>query len=415
MHYVEFARKIKEKNPEYAQINDEELVKEFIAKYPRHTNNVEFGDKATQAITVNPANVHILPMETEFTQPMEKPKTLMESLEYGASIPLRTAKEFGKGLVYGVDGMIAKIPETVERFADNAQIDEHDYGKDYENYIKSVAPDYYELNKTKVKIDALEYQRSRNRGMSKISKGARVAKDWVNEGNKYWEPDERINKSIEDIDGIGEKIVKAGSLAGQGGASLLVGGIGGAGAKLGLKALGMSAKTAGITASGISGLGLATFDTGEYSDLKQKLIEQGKTEAEAIHTANLVMNAQMAGTSFLEKYGLDVVFGKNGKMLSKIIKGFLVEGGTEGLQTIYQNAVEKYGVDKGKQILEGFIDSIVGGSLSGGGMSGISTKLRRANISKQINKSQAMQEEYKQIDAQYPNNPEQAQKVKREV
>lgn len=112
--------------------------------------------------------------------------------------------------------------------------------------------------------------------------------------------------------------------------------------------------------------------------------EAGKGQNKALG----LFAAGTAGTTVLEKYGLDTIYDKKIMPLSKrIVTSVLSEGLTEGTQTAYQNMVRKYGYDDTQLLMEGVIESIIGGAVGGGVMStayGGYAKLRQAreNLSK---------------------------------
>ena len=104
----------------------------------------------------------------------------------------------------------------------------------------------------------------------------------------------------------------------------------------------------------------------EYERAKESLMEQGFSEKDAQKKALNITATTGVGTALLEKFGLDVFLGKRGgKALTKmfaspvergVIKG-AAETAQEEAQTIYQNAVQKYGYDKTQDIFEGLSDT----------------------------------------------------------
>lgn len=83
--------------------------------------------------------------------------------------------------------------------------------------------------------------------------------------------------------------------------------------------------------------------------------------------------------SFLEKLGLNKVFGQAGKgKLSSLITGAVTEGGTEGLQQFNTNVAEYLTFDPGKKLSEGILGSVMGG-MGAGGPSGVLSAMGRAS------------------------------------
>ena len=108
------------------------------------------------------------------------------------------------------------------------------------------------------------------------------------------------------------------------------------------------------------GLALSALDA---EDIYFGSREAGKSQKEAL----TLFGAGTAGTAILEKAGLDAVFDKKMTSLSKsILKSMATEGFTEGTQTVFQNAVKKYGYDESQELLEGAVESIIAGSLGAG-------------------------------------------------
>lgn len=73
-----------------------------------------------------------------------------------------------------------------------------------------------------------------------------------------------------------------------------------------------------------------------------------------------------AVNTLLEKTGLDEVMHGSGGILRRGATGALVEGATEGLQSVNQNLAEKFAFDPNKPVSEGVLMSILGGAGSGG-------------------------------------------------
>ena len=76
------------------------------------------------------------------------------------------------------------------------------------------------------------------------------------------------------------------------------------------------------------------------------------------------------GVKFTKK-GLEKVIDSTKKTSVKIAEAMLAEGGTEGLQTVYQNTIAKVGYDNTRDIFEGAVEAIIGGALGGGMVSGV--------------------------------------------
>lgn len=94
----------------------------------------------------------------------------------------------------------------------------------------------------------------------------------------------------------------------------------------------------------------------EYNLAREKEVNPQK----ALRTAAL----SGAGTFLLEKIGLDYLFGlKGGGVLKNAFKSSLFETAQEEVQTVWQNTVRKYGIDKAQPIFEGLWETAVATSL----------------------------------------------------
>ena len=103
---------------------------------------------------------------------------------------------------------------------------------------------------------------------------------------------------------------------------------------------------------------VAEFEKETGQRIDPQLFMQATAQVAVINTA-------------LEKFGLDKVFGQSGKgVLSSILKGALVEGGTEGLQQFNTNVAAMLAYDPSRDLGEGVLGSIMGGVGTHGLMSG---------------------------------------------
>jgi len=135
-------------------------------------------------------------------------------------------------------------------------------------------------------------------------------------------------------------------------------------------ALGLGAKTK-LGRNIATAIMTATESLPEYQQMK----DSGMSQNDALSNAL----AQAVGTFYLERVGLEGV-ALNNPIMRKISKkfgarwlvgtaiAFASEGSTEGLQTIYQNALAA-GYDDDREAFDGLMESILGGGLLGGGMS----------------------------------------------
>jgi len=84
--------------------------------------------------------------------------------------------------------------------------------------------------------------------------------------------------------------------------------------------------------------------------------------------------------TFLEKFGLDKVFGQSGKnVFSGFLKGAVSEGGTEGLQNLNTNLAKMLSFNPEQDLTEGTLASIMGGFGAGGGAGAMTTMMQTEN------------------------------------
>lgn len=114
-------------------------------------------------------------------------------------------------------------------------------------------------------------------------------------------------------------------------------------------------------------MGLSYFVMGGVDSAD--IYEASKEAGQDLETTNLLYTSAMGGTALIDRFlsPIDNVLGKKvaGKSIAhKIadhVSGGLLEATGEGSQTLWQNAVEKYGIDDTKGLLEGVIESAIGG------------------------------------------------------
>lgn len=99
-----------------------------------------------------------------------------------------------------------------------------------------------------------------------------------------------------------------------------------------------------------------------YEDAKQKLREDNPdmSEAEIVDKAASLAMIDVAGITLLEKLGMDALF-KNyaGGIMRNATMGAITETLQESMQTIWSNAVEKYGYDETKGLTEDLAETII--------------------------------------------------------
>jgi hypothetical protein len=110
----------------------------------------------------------------------------------------------------------------------------------------------------------------------------------------------------------------------------------------------------------------------DASELYEKAKEAGKDEA----TSSIIFQAGVLGTFAFEQFSVFGMLGKEAKdtFLNTFLKGSVREASTESLQTLWQNIVEKIGVDKTKSLVENIIESGIVGGLTGGGLAAATAK-----------------------------------------
>ena len=115
--------------------------------------------------------------------------------------------------------------------------------------------------------------------------------------------------------------------------------------------------------------GLAYFVMGgvDSASVYEKAKEKGKTQEEA----NLLYTSSQAGTALIDRMlsPLEKIMGDSPstiwKKISQKITSGLAEGSAEGAQTVWQNAVTKYGIDDTQALMDGVIEAAIGGFGSG--------------------------------------------------
>ena len=110
----------------------------------------------------------------------------------------------------------------------------------------------------------------------------------------------------------------------------------------------------------------------DASELYEKAKEAGKDEA----TSSIIFQAGVLGTFAFEQFSVFGMLGKEAKdtFLNTFLKGSGREALTESLQNLWQNIVEKIGVDKTKSLVENIIESAIVGGLTGGGLAAATAK-----------------------------------------
>lgn len=108
---------------------------------------------------------------------------------------------------------------------------------------------------------------------------------------------------------------------------------------------------------------MSALDT---SELYEKAKKSGKDEA----TSSIIFQTGVLGTMVLEKFSVFGMLGKETKdtFINTFFKGGSKDALTESLQTLWQNIVEKIGIDKTKSLVENVLESGVIGALTGGGL-----------------------------------------------
>ena len=113
--------------------------------------------------------------------------------------------------------------------------------------------------------------------------------------------------------------------------------------------------------------GLAYFVMGGVDSAD--IYEASKEAGQDLETTNLLYTTAMGGTALVDRFlsPVENILGKKiaGKTLARKIadhvSGGLLEATGEGTQTLWQNAVEKYGIDDTKNLFEGVVESAIGG------------------------------------------------------
>lgn len=120
-------------------------------------------------------------------------------------------------------------------------------------------------------------------------------------------------------------------------------------------------------ATGSAGLAYFVMGGVDSADVYEKAKEKGKTQEEA----NLLYTSSQAGTALIDKMlsPLEKIMGNSpstiGKKISQKITAGLAELSAEVPQTVWQNAVTKYGIDDTQSLMDGVIEAAIGGFGSG--------------------------------------------------
>ncbi|MDR1952293.1 MAG: hypothetical protein LBQ37_02115, partial [Elusimicrobiota bacterium] len=338
INYHEFSERIRAKYPnEYDDMDDEALAKAVVKKYPEYSDWVQFDKGITDYIT--------------------------------GGVPLSSAPgELLKAALAGATGLVAKIPETVQRMADNLAVADYNIPNVYPNYPVNYAPLINQNNQsipsypnnyspqTSHNIQALAPKPILNvdvlGAVSNIAgKASRGIKEW---GNETFEAHPALQGSFLD----NPSLLKAGALMANAVPSLV-----------GAAAIAAATKSPTF-AAGLLGLG----DTGDYdemvSEITKQNIEKGQDEKtarkNAIKQANATMNVEALTSAVWEKYGLEGVLKGGGKLGKRIFTGGAKESGTESGQQITQNIIEKISYDPNRNIFENVPDAAIGAFGSGG-------------------------------------------------
>ncbi len=107
--------------------------------------------------------------------------------------------------------------------------------------------------------------------------------------------------------------------------------------------------------------GAVVLSGAEAGGIYEDAVKAGKNPKEALDFA---VKAG-AVTYLLEKYGLDSILKASGPAARRFIMGMAGESGTEGLQTIVQNAIAHHGYDESTGYFDNIIESLIGGAIGG--------------------------------------------------
>lgn len=122
-----------------------------------------------------------------------------------------------------------------------------------------------------------------------------------------------------------------------------------------------------VRATGSAGLAYFVMGGVDSADVYEKAKETGKTQ----EAANLLYTSSQAGTALIDRMlsPLEKIMGNSPstiwKKISQKIASGLSEGSAEGAQTVWQNAVKKYGIDDTQSLMDGVIEAAIGGFGSG--------------------------------------------------
>lgn len=121
-------------------------------------------------------------------------------------------------------------------------------------------------------------------------------------------------------------------------------------------AAGVTYVTKSPTAAGLILGAVEASDT--YVEATDKLMEQGMSEAEAESMAAKLTLVEAGGIAYLEKLGLEALFRNYvGGRLRNAAIGAITETVQENTQTVWSNAVAKYGYDETQSLTEGIVET----------------------------------------------------------
>ncbi len=341
MNYTAFAKKVKEKYPQYGDYDDIKLTKAVLRKYPQYESQVTFDTQpSVLSSAFKTAAKSLIPSGNSISEIAENAmpgNTLTKGIEAFSKNPLlpegitpwEGIVELGKSIARGGLGIGSGVNEALMLSGDAAR-------------IASAGVPYKPLQ---------EYI---NRTGKRLSETGRVGSEYYeNLATEKFAPNERIFEgSFEE----NPSVLRGVAAIAQALPSLVA-------------AVGLGAASGGSALVPAVGLGLLESN---YKEAYDALIERGVPEEEARIRAVGLAGINTTANSALEYLPLQrFIKGGSGRVGRDILAGIVSEGGTEGAQTATQNIVAKLGYEPTRKLSDGVIESIIAGAGSGGVVGGV--------------------------------------------
>jgi hypothetical protein len=112
---------------------------------------------------------------------------------------------------------------------------------------------------------------------------------------------------------------------------------------------------------------------------------EAREAGKSVKTQDMTAGAVAIVNTLLEKIPLEKFFGGGKGKIAGTIEGAVTEGGTEALQTMWENTVAKIGYDESRELMAGVVESLLVGAVTGGTLGGMSSNTTKS-IDRAFNK-----------------------------